>query len=71
MLDQRRLVKVRRCDEKMEFWWFKSICGVSVSHRSHGSRAKDKIQEKCLKKKMAGIWDKQRTILNLEVVKSD
>ena len=58
--------------EKMELWWFKGVNGVSVSHRSHGSTDRDKIQERYLKEKNGGFMgDKLRTILNLEVVKSD
>ena len=47
--------------------------GVSVSHRSHGSTGQRQDPGKVFKgKKMAGhMGDKLRTILNLEVVKSD
>ena len=47
--------------------------GVSVSHRSHGSTGQRQDPGKVFKgKKMAGhMGDKSRTILNLEVVKSD
>ena len=56
----------------MEFGGLRASHGVSVSHRSHGSTDKGKIQVRFLKEKMAGhMGDKLRTILNLEVVKSD
>ena len=57
----------------MEFWWFKASHGVSVSHRSHGSTGQRQDPGKVFKgKKMAGTWvHKSRTMLNLEVVKSD
>ena len=47
--------------------------GVSVSHRSHGSTGQRQDPGKVFKgKKMAGhMGDKSRTMLNLEVVKSD
>ena len=47
--------------------------GVSVSHRSHGSTGQRQDPGKVFKgKKMAGhMGDKSRTILNLEVIKSD
>ena len=47
--------------------------GVSVSHRSHGSTGQRQDPGKVFKgKKMAGhMGDKLRTMLNLEVVKSD
>ena len=44
-----------------------------VSHRSHGSTGQRQDPEKFLKeKKMAGhMGDKYRTMLNLEIIKSD
>ena len=47
--------------------------GVSVSHRSHGSTGQWQDPGKVFKgKKMAGhMGDKFRTILNLEIIKSD
>merc|ERR1711990_873389 len=47
--------------------------GVSVSHRSHGSTGQRQDPGKVFKgKKMAGhMGDKLRTMLNLEIIKSD
>ncbi len=47
--------------------------GVSISHRSHGSTGQCQYPGKVFKgKKMAGhMGDKQRTMLNLEIIKSD
>ena len=47
--------------------------GVSVSHRAHGSTGHSQDPGKVFKgKKMAGhMGDKMRTILNLEIIKSD
>ena len=47
--------------------------GVSVSHRAHGSTGQNQDPGKVFKgKKMAGhMGDKLRTMLNLEIVKSD
>ena len=47
--------------------------GVSVSHRSHGSTGQRQDPGKVFKgKKMAGhMGSKNRTILNLEIIKSD
>ena len=47
--------------------------GVSVSHRAHGSTGQNQDPGKVFKgKKMAGhMGDKMRTILNLEIIKSD
>ena len=47
--------------------------GVSISHRSHGSTGQCQDPGKVFKgKKMAGhMGDKIRTILNLEIIKSD
>ena len=57
----------------MEFWWLRASHGVSVSHRSHGSTGQRQDPGKVFKgKKMAGhMGDKFRTILNLEIIKSD
>ena len=51
----------------------KASHGVSVSHRAHGSTGQNQDPGKVFKgKKMAGhMGDKLRTILNLEIVKSD
>ena len=47
--------------------------GVSVSHRAHGSTGQNQDPGKVFKgKKMAGhMGDKYRTMLNLEIIKSD
>ena len=47
--------------------------GVSISHRAHGSTGQNQDPGKVFKgKKMAGhMGDKLRTILNIEIVKSD
>ena len=60
----------------MKRWNFSGLRashGVSVSHRSHGSTGQRQDPGKVFKgKKMAGhMGDKFRTMLNLEVVKSD
>ncbi len=60
----------------MKRWNFSGLRashGVSVSHRSHGSTGQRQDPGKVFKgKKMAGhMGDKLRTILNLEVIKSD
>ena len=60
----------------MKRWNFSGLRashGVSVSHRSHGSTGQRQDPGKVFKgKKMAGhMGDKQRTMLNLEVIKSD
>ena len=60
----------------MKRWNFSGLRashGVSVSHRSHGSTGQRQDPGKVFKgKKMAGhMGDKLRTMLNLEVVKSD
>ena len=60
----------------MKRWNFSGLRashGVSVSHRSHGSTGQRQDPGKVFKgKKMAGhMGDKIRTILNLEVIKSD
>ncbi len=60
----------------MKRWNFSGLRashGVSVSHRSHGSTGQRQDPGKVFKgKKMAGhMGDKFRTMLNLEVIKSD
>ena len=60
----------------MKRWNFSGLRashGVSVSHRSHGSTGQNQDPGKVFKgKKMAGhMGDKYRTLLNLEIVKSD
>ena len=57
----------------MEFGGLRASHGVSVSHRSHGSTGQRQDPGKVFKgKKMAGhMGDKYRTMLNLEVIKSD
>ena len=60
----------------MKRWNFRGLRashGVSVSHRSHGSTGQRQDPGKVFKgKKMAGhMGDKLRTMLNLEIVKSD
>ena len=60
----------------MKRWNFSGLRashGVSVSHRSHGSTGQRQDPGKVFKgKKMAGhMGDKTRTMLNLEVIKSD
>ena len=60
----------------MKRWNFRGLRashGVSVSHRSHGSTGQRQDPGKVFKgKKMAGhMGDKFRTILNLEIIKSD
>ena len=60
----------------MKRWNFSGLRashGVSVSHRAHGSTGQNQDPGKVFKgKKMAGhMGDKMRTMLNLEVIKSD
>ena len=59
--------------KRWNFGGLRASHGVSVSHRSHGSTGQRQDPGKVFKgKKMAGhMGDKFRTILNLEVVKSD
>ena len=58
--------------KRWNFGGLRASHGVSVSHRSHGSTGQNKIQERFLKEKMAGhMGDKLRTMLNLEIIKSD
>ena len=58
--------------KRWNFGGLRASHGVSVSHRSHGSTGQRQDPGKYLKEKMAGhMGDKLRTMLNLEVVKSD
>jgi len=59
--------------KRWNFAGLRASHGVSVSHRSHGSTGQRQDPGKVFKgKKMAGhMGDKSRTILNLEVIKSD
>ena len=59
--------------KRWNFGGLRASHGVSVSHRSHGSTGQRQDPGKVFKgKKMAGhMGDKKRTILNLEIIKSD
>lgn len=59
--------------KRHNFGGLRATHGVSVSHRSHGSTGQRQDPGKVFKgKKMAGhMGDKLRTMLNLEVIKSD
>ena len=59
--------------KRWNFGGLRASHGVSVSHRSHGSTGQRQDPGKVFKgKKMAGhMGDKYRTILNLEIIKSD
>ena len=58
--------------KRWNFGGLRASHGVSVSHRSHGSTGQRQDPGKVFKVKMAGhMGDKLRTMLNLEVVKSD
>jgi large subunit ribosomal protein L3 len=59
--------------KKYNFGGLRASHGVSVSHRSHGSTGQRQDPGKVFKgKKMAGhMGDKFRTMLNLEIIKSD
>ena len=59
--------------KRWNFGGLRASHGVSVSHRSHGSTGQRQDPGKVFKgKKMAGhMGDKLRTMLNIEVVKSD
>ena len=59
--------------KRWNFGGLRATHGVSVSHRSHGSTGQRQDPGKVFKgKKMAGhMGDKLRTMLNLEIVKSD
>ena len=59
--------------KKYNFGGLRASHGVSVSHRSHGSTGQNQDPGKVFKgKKMAGhMGSKFRTLLNLEIIKSD
>ena len=59
--------------KRHNFGGLRASHGVSVSHRAHGSTGQNQDPGKVFKgKKMAGhMGDKQRTIQNLELIKSD
>ena len=59
--------------KRHNFGGLRASHGVSISHRSHGSTGQRQDPGKVFKgKKMAGhMGDKLRTMLNLEIVKSD
>ena len=59
--------------KRWNFGGLRASHGVSVSHRAHGSTGHSQDPGKVFKgKKMAGhMGDKLRTMLNLEIVKSD
>ena len=59
--------------KRWNFGGLRASHGVSVSHRSHGSTGQRQDTSKVIKrKKMAGhMGDKLRTMLNLEIIKSD
>ena len=59
--------------KRHNFSGLRATHGVSVSHRSHGSTGQRQDPGKVFKgKKMAGhMGDKKRTMLNLEIIKSD
>ena len=59
--------------KRWNFGGLRASHGVSVSHRSHGSTGQRQDPGKVFKgKKMAGhMGDKYRTLLNLEIIKSD
>ena len=59
--------------KRWNFAGLRASHGVSVSHRAHGSTGQNQDPGKVFKgKKMAGhMGDKMRTMLNLEIIKSD
>ena len=59
--------------KRWNFGGLRASHGVSVSHRSHGSTGQSQDPGKVFKgKKLAGhMGDKLRTMLNLEIIKSD
>ena len=59
--------------KRHNFSGLRATHGVSISHRSHGSTGQRQDPGKVFKgKKMAGhMGDKNRTMLNLEIIKSD
>ena len=82
LLDKKKFVDVKSktigkgfagAMKRWNFGGLRASHGVSVSHRSHGSTGQRQDPGKVFKgKKMAGhMGDKLRTMLNLEIVKSD
>ena len=59
--------------KRWNFGGLRASHGVSISHRAHGSTGQNQDPGKVFKgKKMAGhMGDKFRTMLNLEIIKSD
>ena len=59
--------------KRWNFGGLRASHGVSVSHRSHGSTGQNQDPGRVFKgKKMAGhMGDKVRTMLNLEIIKTD
>ena len=59
--------------KRHNFGGLRASHGVSISHRSHGSTGQNQDPGRVFKgKKMAGhMGDKYRTMLNLEIIKSD
>ena len=59
--------------KRWNFGGLRASHGVSVSHRSHGSTGNSQDPGKVFKgKKMAGhMGDKLRTMLNIEIIKTD
>ena len=59
--------------KRWNFGGLRASHGVSVSHRAHGSTGQNQDPGRVFKgKKMAGhMGDKFRTMLNLEIIKSD
>ena len=59
--------------KKYNFGGLRASHGVSVSHRAHGSTGQNQDPGKVFKnKKMAGhMGNKKRSILNIEIIKSD
>ena len=82
LLDKKKFVDVKSktigkgfagAMKRWNFGGLRASHGVSVSHRSHGSTGQRQDPGKVFKgKKMAGhMGDKFRTVLNLEIIKSD
>ena len=59
--------------KRWNFAGLRASHGVSISHRAHGSTGQNQDPGRVFKgKKMAGhMGDKYRTMLNLEIIKSD
>ena len=57
--------------KRWNFGGLRASHGVSVSHRSHGSTGQRQDPGKVLGKNGWPYGDKYRTLLNLEVIKSD